>query len=58
MEECEKIKNWNKLRSDADRDSVRLWSKITTVTINDEGFFMMDLIPRPATPNAHMFKEK
>jgi hypothetical protein len=41
------IKNFDKLKSDQDREFVKAWSKITTVTINDEGFYMLDLIPEP-----------
>lgn len=50
------IKNWDKLKTDSDREFVRNWSEITTVTINDEGLFMLDIIPYPATPEAYIFK--
>lgn len=46
------IKNWDKLKTDADREFVRVWSEITTVTINDYGLYMLDMIPSPATPDA------
>ncbi len=50
------IKNWDKLKTDGDRRFVKCWSKITTVTINDDGVYMLDIIPYPATPNAYLYK--
>ena len=50
------IKNWDKLKTEADKNFVRSWSKFTTFTINDDGYYMMDLIAYPATPNAIMKK--
>lgn len=50
------IKNWDKLKTDADRESVKLWSQITTVTINGDGRYMLDIIPHPATPGAYLYK--
>lgn len=52
----EELKNWDKISPDS-QDIVRFWCQITTVTINDDGLFMLDLIPYPATPNAYMFKD-
>ena len=43
------IKNFDKLKTEEDRKFVETWSKITTVTINDDGFYMLDIIPHPAT---------
>jgi len=54
----DKIKNWDKLKSVEEKKILIFWSKITTVTINDDGIWMLDMIPFPATPNAHMFKIK
>ena len=34
------------------RDSVIDWSKITTVTINDDGLFMLDIKPDPGFSGA------
>jgi len=50
----EDIPNWDKLPNDCSRNAVRIWNQISTVTINDDGFFMVDFIPNPATPDAHI----
>ena len=54
----EEIKNWDKLRTDAHRDIVRYWSQITTVTINNDGFYMLDLIPEPGFSEAKINSKK
>lgn len=51
-ENPENIKNWNKLKTDEDREFVRSWSKLTTITIMDNGLYICDLIPTPPTPLA------
>jgi len=48
------IKNWDKLRTDADRKAVLFWNSITTVTIYDNGSYTMDLISMPVVKNAHL----
>ena len=48
------IKNWDKLKDDATREAVRSWSKLTTVTINDDGLYMLDIMTCPATPGAYI----
>jgi hypothetical protein len=48
------IKNFDKLRTDSDRQFVKAWSKITTVTINDSGLYMLDMIPDPGFSGAYM----
>jgi len=52
----EEIKNWDKVPEDL-KDTVRWWSKITTVTINDDGLFMLDLIPYPGFSEAVIPKD-
>ena len=54
----EEIKNWDKLRTDAHRDIIRYWSQITTVTINNDGFYMLDLIPTPGFSEAKINSKK
>jgi len=54
MENELNIKNWDKLRTDADRKAILFWSKITTVTINDDGCYFIDLISTPAFKDAHL----
>lgn len=51
------IENFDKLKTDADRDLVERFSQHTTVTINDEGFYTLDILPYTATPNAYLFEE-
>jgi len=53
----EELKNWDKLTV-SQQDGVRHWFKITTVTINDDGLYMLDIIPYPATPNAYLRKNE
>ena len=48
------MKNWNKLKTEADRNYVRTWSKITTVTINDEGLYICDMVADPGFKEAKM----
>jgi hypothetical protein len=50
----ENIKNFDKLKTEEDRESVRTWSKITTITINDDGIYMLDLIPYPGFSDAKL----
>ena len=52
----ENIKNFDKLKSEYDKDFVKNWSKITTITINDDGRFMIDLIPEPGFSEAKLKK--
>lgn len=54
MENVLNIKNWDKLKTDSERESVMFWSKITTVTINDDGCYMMDMIPEPGFKEAKL----
>lgn len=54
MENILNIKNWDKLKSDGDREAVLDWSKITTVTINDDGLYIMDLISMPPFKEAKL----
>ena len=48
------IKNFDKLKTEEDRKFVETWSKTTTVTINDDGFYMLDIIPYPGFSDAKM----
>lgn len=50
----ENIKNFDKLKTEEDKKFVRTWSKITTVTINNDGFYMLDMIPDPGFSDAKM----
>ena len=50
----ENIKNFDKLKTEEDKEFVRTWSKITTVTINKDGFYMLDMIPDPGFSDAKM----
>jgi len=50
----ENIKNFDKLKTEEDKEFVRTWSKITTVTINNDGFYMLDMIPDPGFSDAKM----
>lgn len=54
----EDIPNWDKLPDEASRNFVRTASERTSVTINDDGLFMIDLMSYPSTPGAFLFKEK
>ena len=47
-----KIKNFNKLKTQLERKTVLAWSKITTVTINDDGIYVLDLIYPPSFSGA------
>ena len=49
--DAEKIKNWDKLDPE-DKECVRHWAQITTVTINDDGIWMLDMIPEPGFKDA------
>ena len=48
------IKNFDKLKTEEDRKFVETWSKITTVTINSDGLYMLDMIPHPGFSEAKM----
>ena len=48
------IKNFDKLKTEEDRKFVETWSKITTVTINNDGLYMLDIIPYPGFLDAKM----
>jgi hypothetical protein len=49
----EGIKNFDKLKTEADREFVIAWSKITTVTINNDGFYILDMILTPGFSDAN-----
>lgn len=49
-----KIKNWDKLKTESARYAVISWSKITTVTINEDGRYMLDLITQPGFSKAKL----
>lgn len=53
----ENIKNFDKLKTEEDKEFVRVWSKITTVTINDDGIYMLDMIPHPILTDAKMLED-
>lgn len=48
------IKNFDKLKTEEDRKFVETWSKITTVTINNDGLYILDIIPYPGVSDAKM----
>ena len=52
------IKNFDKLKTEEDREFVKTWSKITTVTINSHGLYMLDMIPDPGFSDAKMIENK
>jgi hypothetical protein len=52
------IKNFDKLKTEEDREFVKTWSKITTVTINNDGLYMLDMIPYPGFSDAKMIENK
>lgn len=52
----ENIKNFDKLKTEEDREFVKTWSKITTVTINSDGLYMLDMIPDPGFSDAKMIE--
>jgi len=54
----ENIKNFDKLKTEEDSEFVRTWSKITTITINDDGFYMLDIIPEPGFSDAKIKNKK
>lgn len=54
----ENIKNFDKLKTEEDREFVRTWSKITTITINNDGFYMLDIITEPGFSDAKIYDSK
>ena len=52
--EPEQIPNWDKLETDSGRNIVRAWSKLTTVTIYDNGLYIMYLITDPGFKDAYL----
>jgi hypothetical protein len=51
--DVEKIKNWDKL-SPYDKEFLKTWAQITTVTINDDGIWMLDIISDPGFSEAKL----
>lgn len=41
------VKNFDKLKTEEDREFVRCWSKITTIIITSDSYYMLDMISTP-----------
>jgi hypothetical protein len=55
---CDNIKNFDKLKTDADRELVKRWSKITNIEINDDGFYTLNMLPLPSNKEAILIPNK